>query len=175
MKGRCRTQRLFYLLSCKKEKTCVGLVKLPDHDFDVNSAMRRFIQELKVQHVENMQEASLYGPNTPISFTGEMTAYKATCVGCTGKVSCPPRQDVRNGNYQTVAHVRSDGTVQDGNYRTIGHVKRDGTVQDGSYRTIGHIKSDGTVQDGSYRTVGHAQGVGRNETAALLFFFGLLR
>ncbi|MCR4769261.1 MAG: NAD(P)/FAD-dependent oxidoreductase [Bacteroidaceae bacterium] len=36
----------------KKEKTCVGLVKLPDHDFDVNSAMRRFIQELKVQHVE---------------------------------------------------------------------------------------------------------------------------
>ena len=38
-------------------------------------------------------------------------------------------QDVRNGNYQTVAHVRSDGTVQDGNYRTIGHVKSDGTVQ----------------------------------------------
>lgn len=36
----------------KTGKTCIGLVKLPDHDFDVNSAMRRFIQELKVQHVE---------------------------------------------------------------------------------------------------------------------------
>ena len=84
-------------------------------------------------------------------------------------------QDVRNGNYQTVAHVRSDGTVQDGNYRTIGHVKSDGTVQDGSYRTIGHIKSDGTVQDGSYRTIGHVKGVDWKYSAALLFFFGAFK
>lgn len=30
-------------------------------------------------------------------------------------------QRVTNGNYQTVAYIKSDGTVQDGNYRTIGH------------------------------------------------------
>lgn len=55
-------------------------------------------QSLKVYHVSNMQEASIYGPNTPISFTGQMTAYNPVCAGCTGKVYCPPRQDVRNGN-----------------------------------------------------------------------------
>lgn len=36
----------------KGNKTCIGLVKLPNHDFDVNSAMRRFIQDLKVQNIE---------------------------------------------------------------------------------------------------------------------------
>ncbi len=30
-------------------------------------------------------------------------------------------QTVRNASYQTVAHIKSDGTVQDASYRTIGH------------------------------------------------------
>ena len=30
-------------------------------------------------------------------------------------------QRVTNSNYQTVAHIKSDGTIQDSNYRTIGH------------------------------------------------------
>ena len=47
-------------------------------------------------------------------------------------------QSVRNSSYQTIAHIKSDGTVQDGSYRIIGHIKRDGTVQDSSYRIIGH-------------------------------------
>lgn len=55
-------------------------------------------KELVVKKVSNMEEAAEYGASMPISFDGEMTAYKATCVGCTGKVSCPPRQDVRNNN-----------------------------------------------------------------------------
>lgn len=79
-------------------------------------------------------------------------------------------QRVTNGSYQTVAYIKSDGTVQDGSYRTIGHIKSDGTVQDGSYRTIGHIKSDGTVQDGNYRTIGHADGIPM-KWAAFYFFF----
>lgn len=53
---------------------------------------------LKVKEVINMKEAKEYGPLSPISFIGQMTAYSPICVGCTGKVSCPPRQDVRNGN-----------------------------------------------------------------------------
>lgn len=56
------------------------------------------LQTLSVLHVSNMEEAALYGPSIPISFTGQMTAYKATCKGCTGRVSCPPRQNVTNGN-----------------------------------------------------------------------------
>lgn len=55
-------------------------------------------QALQVREVSNMQEAALYGPDMPISFTGQMTAYNPICVGCTGKVYCPPRQDVTKGN-----------------------------------------------------------------------------
>lgn len=55
-------------------------------------------QSLKVREVSNMEEAKLYGPDMPISFTGQMTAYNPICVGCTGKVYCPPRQDVTKGN-----------------------------------------------------------------------------
>ncbi len=55
-------------------------------------------QILTVKPVLDMTEAAIYGPNTPISFVGQMTAYKATCVGCTGIVACPPRQDVRGDN-----------------------------------------------------------------------------
>ncbi|MBR5702944.1 MAG: hypothetical protein IKX45_01675 [Bacteroidales bacterium] len=32
-------------------------------------------------------------------------------------------QRVTNGSYQTVAYIKSDGTVQDGSYRTIGYAK----------------------------------------------------
>lgn len=55
-------------------------------------------QTLKVREVSNMQEAALYGPDMPVSFTGQMTAYYPNCVGCTGYVYCPPRQNVTNGN-----------------------------------------------------------------------------
>lgn len=55
-------------------------------------------QVLKVMQVANMSEAAIYGPDMPISFTGQMTAYAPNCTGCTGEVACPPRQDVRNGN-----------------------------------------------------------------------------
>ncbi|MBE6146778.1 MAG: hypothetical protein E7168_00425 [Firmicutes bacterium] len=54
--------------------------------------------KIEVIPVSTMQEAAIYGPNNPISFVGQMTAYKPNCLGCTGYVSCPPRQDVRNGN-----------------------------------------------------------------------------
>ena len=53
---------------------------------------------INVREVSNMQEVSLYGSSTPVAFVGQMTAYNPVCVGCTGKVACPPRQDVRNGN-----------------------------------------------------------------------------
>ncbi len=79
-------------------------------------------------------------------------------------------QRVTNSNYQTVAHIKSDGTIQDANYRTIGHIKSDGTVQDSNYRTVGHLKDDGTVQDANYRTIGHAPGI-LMAWAAWYFFF----
>lgn len=38
------------------------------------------------------------GVGNPQSFTGTMTGYGPDCVGCGGKVSCQPRQNVLNGN-----------------------------------------------------------------------------
>ena len=61
--------------------------------------------------------------------------------------------------------------LQNGNYSTIGHIKSDGTIQDGNYRTIGYVKSDGTVQDGNYRTIGHADSGIRREWVAWFYFF----
>lgn len=55
-------------------------------------------QTLKVREVSNMEEAKFYGPDMPISFTGQMTAYYPNCEGCTGYLYCPPRQNVTNGN-----------------------------------------------------------------------------
>jgi len=55
-------------------------------------------KSLLVKNVETMEDLAEYGPVMPVSFDGQMTAYKANCVGCTGLVSCPPRQDVRNDN-----------------------------------------------------------------------------
>ena len=53
---------------------------------------------LEVMHVNSIQEAVTYGSTMPISFTGQMTAYKPNCKGCSGRLACPPRQDVTNGN-----------------------------------------------------------------------------
>ena len=36
--------------------------------------------------------------NKRVKFTGTITGYGPDCVGCSGKLGCPPYQDVRNGN-----------------------------------------------------------------------------
>lgn len=86
-------------------------------------------QVLAVMPVNNMEEAAVYGPTTPISFTGQMTAYKPNCIGCTGKVSCPPRQNVRNGNiyfqdvtYGTVRILAADPAIPCGTIVQITNV-----------------------------------------------------
>ena len=41
-------------------------------------------KSLLVKNVETMEDLAEYGPVMPVSFDGQMTAYKANCVGCTG-------------------------------------------------------------------------------------------
>ncbi len=86
-------------------------------------------KKLEVRFVNNMEEAAAFGPSMPISFSGQMTAYKATCVGCSGKVSCPPRQDVRNNNiyfedntYGTVRILAGDPSLPCGTIIQITNV-----------------------------------------------------
>lgn len=84
---------------------------------------------LSVRECSNMDEVFLYGATSPVSFTGEMTAYGPDCKGCGGKVSCPPRQDVRNGNiyyqdttYGTVRILAADKTIPCGSIIEIRNV-----------------------------------------------------
>lgn len=56
-------------------------------------------KKIEFRQVASMEEAALYGAETPISFDGQMTAYKANCPGCTGGVACPPGRDVTGDNY----------------------------------------------------------------------------
>lgn len=86
-------------------------------------------KKLEVRPVGTMAEAREYGAIMPISFEGQMTAYKATCVGCTGKVSCPPRQDVRNNNiyyedqeYGTIRILAADPAIPCGTIVQITNV-----------------------------------------------------
>lgn len=69
-------------------------------------------------YASNISEVLQYGKTNPVIFQGTMTGYGPDCVGCTGKVSCPPRSDVRNGNiyfddntYGTVRIVAADGSI----------------------------------------------------------------
>ena len=66
-------------------------------------------------YASSLAEVLQYGETNPVIFNGTMTGYGPDCVGCTGKVSCPPRTDVRNGNiyfddneYGTVRIVAAD-------------------------------------------------------------------
>lgn len=69
-------------------------------------------------YASNISEVLQYGKTNPVVFQGTMTGYGPDCVGCSGKVSCPPRNDVRNGNiyfsdneYGTVRIVAADYNI----------------------------------------------------------------
>ena len=55
-------------------------------------------EEVETIYANNISEVLQYGSTNPVIFQGTMTGYGPDCVGCTGKVYCPPRNDVRNGN-----------------------------------------------------------------------------
>jgi len=70
------------------------------------------------------------GNSHPVSFIGTLTGYGPDCVGCGGKVGCPPRQDVRNGNiyftdyeYGTIRIVATDKSIPCGSIIRISNYK----------------------------------------------------
>ncbi len=69
-------------------------------------------------YANNISEVLSYGSTNPVVFNGTMTAYGPDCVGCTGIVACPPRNNVRNGNiyfddnvYGQVRIVAADNNI----------------------------------------------------------------
>lgn len=75
-------------------------------------------KEVETIYASNIYEILQYGSTNPVIFNGTMTGYGPDCVGCTGKVYCPPRNDVRNGNiyfndneYGNVRIVAADHSI----------------------------------------------------------------
>ena len=84
---------------------------------------------LPVKAVSNMSEVALYGPESPVSFVGQLTAFGPDCVGCSGRLACPPRQDVRNNNIY----------FEDSDYGTIRILAADGRIPCGSVIKITNV------------------------------------
>lgn len=79
---------------------------------------------------ETFEEAVANGPEGPVSFIGTITGYGPDCVGCGGRVGCPPRPDVRNGNiyftdneYGTIRIVATDKGIPCGSIVRISNFK----------------------------------------------------
>ena len=52
------------------------------------------IETITVNSLEELKK----NLNKRVRFTGTITGYGPDCIGCSGKLGCPPHQDVRNGN-----------------------------------------------------------------------------
>ena len=53
---------------------------------------------VKTKVATTFSEVLKYGNEMPVKFEGTMTGYGPDCKGCGGRVGCPPRQNVKNGN-----------------------------------------------------------------------------
>ena len=80
-------------------------------------------------YATTFEEVIQYAKTQPVVFNGTMTGYGPDCVGCGGKVGCPPRQDVRNGNiyyedveYGQVRIVATDSRIPCGTMIKISNV-----------------------------------------------------
>lgn len=74
--------------------------------------------EVITEFVTSFDQILELGPKTTIKFNGTMTGYGPDCVGCGGRVGCPPSQNVTNGNvffndneYGTIRIVASDKRI----------------------------------------------------------------
>jgi len=53
---------------------------------------------IETKVVKTFNDVLAYGKDMPVKFDGVMTGYGPDCEGCGGRVGCPPRQNVKNGN-----------------------------------------------------------------------------
>lgn len=87
------------------------------------------LENEKPVEVRTLQEAVKIAPKKNVAFSGNMTAYGPDCKGCGGRTSCPPRQNLSNGNvyfkdkdYGTVRILASDSTIPCGTIVKISNV-----------------------------------------------------
>ena len=87
------------------------------------------LENEKPIEVRTLQEAVKIAPKKNVAFSGSMTAYGPDCKGCGGRTSCPPRQNLANGNvyfkdkdYGTVRILASDSSLPCGTIVKISNV-----------------------------------------------------
>ncbi|MEG0994374.1 MAG: 3D domain-containing protein [Bacilli bacterium] len=107
------------------------------------------------------------GTKQAVSFIGSLTGYGPDCVGCGGKVGCPPRPNVTNGNiffedkeYGKINIVATDPSIPCGSIVKISNYKH----MNGDFTAIaldrgGAIK--GKTMDLLYESEAATKSVGR--------------
>lgn len=87
------------------------------------------LEQSKPVEVKSLAEVVKIAPKKSVAFTGSMTAYGPDCKGCSGRTSCPPRQNLSNGNvyfkdqdYGTVRILASDASIPCGTIVKISNI-----------------------------------------------------
>ena len=107
------------------------------------------------------------GADHPVSFVGTLTGYGPDCVGCSGKVGCPPRPNVFNGNiyfedveYGKLRIVATDSGIPCGSIVKISNYKfSDGPLYAIALDRGGAIK--GKTMDLLYASESETRAIGR--------------
>lgn len=87
------------------------------------------LEKSKPAEVKTLKEAVKIASKKSVAFTGNMTAYGPDCKGCSGRTSCPPRQNLSGGNvyfkdsdYGTVRILAADSSLPCGTIVKISNV-----------------------------------------------------
>lgn len=87
------------------------------------------LENTKPVEVKNLSGAVKIAPKKSVSFSGSMTAYGPDCKGCSGRTSCPPRQNLSGGNvyfkdqdYGVVRILATDASIPCGTIIKISNV-----------------------------------------------------
>lgn len=87
------------------------------------------LEDTKPVEVKSLAQAIKIAPKKSVAFTGNMTAYGPDCKGCGGRTSCPPRQNLSNGNvyfkdkdYGTVRIIAGDSSLPCGTMLKISNI-----------------------------------------------------
>lgn len=89
---------------------------------------------VETKTVSSIEELLKYVKTNPVNFQGTMTGYGPDCEGCGGRVSCPPRPNVKNGNiyyndsqYGKIRIVAADKNIPCGTIVKVDGVRNYGT------------------------------------------------
>ncbi len=125
------------------------------------------LENAKPVEVKSLAAAVKIAPKKSVAFSGSMTAYGPDCPGCGGRTSCPPRQNLSNGNvyfkdkdYGTVRILASDSSLPCGTIVKVSNISITNSYIYGVVLDRGSAIK-GTVMDIMYESERKALSFGR--------------